>query len=85
MKIELPHIDKSLWNRLKLEAKHRGMDVSDLFHKALLDFFNDSEDIGKESQKSNFNSLAGTWSEEDAKEFENNTTSFREIDPEMWK
>ncbi|MEM8898148.1 MAG: hypothetical protein AAGC85_08585 [Bacteroidota bacterium] len=85
MKIELPHIDKSLWDRLKLEAKHRGMDVSDLFRKALLDFFNDSENLGEKSQESDFDSLAGTWSEEDAIEFDNNTKSFREIDPEMWK
>jgi predicted CopG family antitoxin len=27
----------------------------------------------------------GTWSQEEAEEFERNTAQFREIDPEMWK
>ncbi len=30
-------------------------------------------------------SLAGTWTEEDAAEFEHNTTDFNRIDPEDWK
>lgn len=85
MKQNLLQIDPSLWLRLTIEAKHRGTHVSELLSEALKQFFGISVPLKTNYQASNIESLAGTWTAEDATEFEQNTDSFGQIDEDMWK
>ena len=85
MKLDIPQIDPSLWLRLKLEAKHRGLEVSDLLVEALYQFLGLSYKKQILSKESNLDRPAGTSTKEDAKEFELNTEGFGKIDEEMWE
>ena len=85
MKLDIPQIDPSLWLRLKIEAKHRGLEVSDLLVEALKQFLGISHRRPIPTDKTNLDRLAGTWTEEDAREFEKNTEGFGDIDQEMWE
>jgi hypothetical protein len=85
MKQNLLQIDPSLWLRLRIEAKHRGTHVSELISEALKQFLGISVPLKMASQSSNIETLAGTWTAEDAMEFERNTEAFGQIDEDMWK
>ncbi len=87
MRIEVPQIDPTLWLRLNIEAKHRGTNPSMLLSQALQQFLGipDRELSRKEEEDRIFTRLAGTWTQEDADEFERNTEDFRQIDPEIWE
>ncbi len=39
----------------------------------------------KEEKKSDFSDISGTWTDEEAEEFERNTKGFDTIDPGVWK
>jgi hypothetical protein len=45
----------------------------------------DPEQKAQLSQYHDLDALAGTWSEEDAAEFDQATVSFRQIDEELWR
>lgn len=81
MRQETPHIDPSLLLRLEIEAKHRGMDVSELLKKAIQQFLGshsrNEQNIPKDPSK--LEQLAGTWTQEEFEEFNRNTKSFGEI------
>lgn len=85
MRLEIPQIDPSLWLRLNIEARHRGLDVSDLLVEALQQFLGLSSVKQSVSTPSNLERLAGTWSQEEAEEFDRNTEAFGRVDPDMWK
>ena len=49
---------------------------------------NETDPVNKEAQLPiyhDLDSLAGTWSEEDATEFDKATESFRQVDLELWQ
>ena len=77
----------SLLLRLQIEAKHRGMDVSELLKEAIQQFLGSQSRKKQSSSKksSKLEELAGTWTQEEFEEFNRNTKSFGEIDQEMWQ
>ncbi|MEL7533072.1 MAG: hypothetical protein AAFN10_17275 [Bacteroidota bacterium] len=83
MKIEIPQIDPTLWRRLEIEALHRGVKVSDLVLTALQQF------LGVKTEKPNSTAglaqLAGKWTEAESQTFEQHTSYFNQIDPELWQ
>ncbi|MEO0583828.1 MAG: hypothetical protein AAFV78_14680 [Bacteroidota bacterium] len=87
MRIEVPQIDPTLWLRLNIEAKHRGIHPSILLSQALQQFLgiSNQEISQKEEEDRIFARLAGTWTQEDVDEFEQNTEDFRQIDPDIWE
>lgn len=85
MGIEIPQIDPTLWLRLNIEAKHRGLDISELLQEALRQFLGLPFKRQSKQQASSFDRLAGTWTQEDAKEFERNTEAFGKIDSDLWE
>ncbi|MEL6252719.1 MAG: hypothetical protein AAFR87_11960 [Bacteroidota bacterium] len=85
MRHEIPHIDPSLLLRLKIEARHRGLDVSDLLKEALLQFLGLPPRKTQFAKSSKLAALAGTWSSDDLSEFKESTKAFGEIDPDLWK
>jgi hypothetical protein len=44
-----------------------------------------NEREGKINSYNDLDSLAGTWSEEDADEFDKTTEDFRKVDAELWR
>lgn len=85
MKREVPQIDPALWLRLNIEAKHRGLAVSELLLEALHQFLGLPSTQSLAEKPSDFDRLAGTWTQEEAAEFERNTAAFDNIDPAMWE
>lgn len=85
MRIEVPQIDPTLWLRFTLEAKHRGTDVSALLSDALRLYLGMSQPVPPRAPASYLRRLAGTWSKEDAEEFERNIEWTQQIDADMWE
>jgi phosphopantetheinyl transferase (holo-ACP synthase) len=75
--------DKAL-NRLKHQAEQEGSSLNSLVLRLL-------QDTGTPAQSNvtkkfdDLNSLAGTWSAEEAQAFERNTAAFAEVDAALWK
>jgi plasmid stability protein len=76
--------DKAL-TRLKRRAKREGSSLNSLVLRLL------QEDAGVASKPrplqkyDDLNALAGTWSAQQAREFERDTGAFSEVDASLWK
>jgi hypothetical protein len=84
--LTIPDLDDDTYRRLEAEAQRRGADVESIAKKAI------EKGLGGDHAATltgppyhDLDFLAGTWSEEEAREFEKNTSEFRRIDPEMWQ
>jgi len=85
MRIEIPQMDPTLWLRFSLEAKHRGTDVSTLLSDVLRLYLGMGQSIPAQAPTSNLSRLAGTWSKEEAEEFERNIEWTTQIDSDLWE
>ncbi|MBF8277651.1 MAG: hypothetical protein HW390_2724 [Candidatus Brocadiaceae bacterium] len=77
-------IDDEVARLLKDRAKSEEMSVNGLILKMV------NESLGIEKKKRiktyrDLDHLAGTWSEKDAKEFQERVTDMEKIDKELWK
>jgi plasmid stability protein len=77
-------IDEKTAEALKEKAEREGSSVNALTLRLL------RQSLGLEKRKrsvtySDLDHLAGTWSRENAAEFEQNTAVFERVDEEMWK
>lgn len=80
--LTLRHIPKNTESLLRLAAKKSGKSLN----KTAIDLLNKSLGVSESSRKKrSFSACAGTWSEEDVKEFDANIKVFETIDPEVWK
>ena len=76
-------IPSEVMNLLKKEASRLHVSVNLL----ILKFLERGLGISSENVKPiyhDLDDLAGTWSEEDARKFKENTQSFEQIDKELW-
>lgn len=83
--ITIHHLDDASAEWIEKQASQRGTDretiVVQLIHRG----------IDLEQKKTqlplyhDLDALAGTWSTEDAAEFERATASFRQVDEELWR
>ena len=83
--ITIHHLDDASAEWIEEQASQRGIEkeeiVLQLIHRG----------IGLELKKEqlpvyhDLDALAGTWSEEDAAEFDRATASFRQVDEELWR
>jgi hypothetical protein len=77
-------IDDTISGALKEKARREDTSVNSVMLRIL------KEGLGLEKKKRNvvyddLDHLAGTWSAEDAAEFERATAVFEKVDDEMWK
>jgi hypothetical protein len=72
-------IDSDLEKTLKDEAKLRRTSMNKLVLQIL------KQDLSNRKQYHDLDHLAGTWSIEEAREFEKSMPTFEHIDEEMWK
>ncbi len=82
--ITLRGIDDDLSLALKKAAKREGISVN----KKILILLQEALGFKKKNRQlvhHDLDHLAGTWSPEDCKDFNENTKSFNQIDPDLWK
>jgi len=82
--LTIRNIDDELSNILKLKAKGSGKSINSL----ILNILNQATGLSKKKftkEYDDLDSLAGTWSVNEFNEFEKNTSSFNNIDKEMWE
>jgi len=76
-------IDPELANKIKKKANRSGESINKMILRLL------ESTLGLKEKKvfptyDDLNHLAGTWSEEDEKEFNENIREFEKIDRELW-
>lgn len=76
-------LDVVTLQRLESEARRRGVDVSTLAREVLRQAV--PSEVPTTQVHHDLDSLAGTWSEADARAFEAATVGFGRVDPELWK
>ncbi len=77
-------IDEKTAEALKEKARQEGTSVN----AVTLRLLRESLGINKKRRTANYSDLdhlAGTWSPEEAAEFERNTAVFEKVDEEIWK
>ena len=80
--ITLRDVPQELDQRLRYLAQARNKSLN----KTVIQVLMESLHLGDGSdRKRDVADLAGTWSDEDAKEFEANTQVFEQLDDELWK
>ncbi len=86
--INLP--DEQIFHQLEAIARKERVSVDEVIRMLLFRFTAEhrtaSEWADKPGHDKNdvIDEMAGSWSAQDAEEFERNTAPFREIDPELW-
>lgn len=83
--ITLKNLDSLLFQKLKAEAKKQGKDLNTLLVQLLSKYFGFDKKKPGSGGKNDLRRLAGTWSKKDYEEFMGNTSSFGEIDTQLWK
>ena len=76
-------LDDQALARLKSQAKREGSSLNSLVLR-LLQGINTEMPPGSLKKFDDLDSLAGTWSDEEAQAFERNTAAFAEVDPTLW-
>ena len=83
--INIRGLDETVHQRLKLEARQKGVSLNSLIVKYL------RQDVGLEPSDTKtpthheLDELAGTWSKKDVQEFQKAVSTFEEIDETIWK
>ncbi len=72
-----------IMNRLKTTAKNQDTSVNLLIIKLIEQGIGYTHEV-KQHTHHDLDKLAGTWSEEDAAEFQKNMTPFEQIDKDLW-
>lgn len=83
--IELTNVDNVIFERLSFEAEKQGIDLKTLIltliRKSLgLEKIND-----KNEDYHDLDYLSGTWTDQDAKDFNVHSLGFEAIDKDLWK
>ncbi len=82
--INIRNIDSATAARLKRNAKRRGQSLN-RYLQSLLRKGAEDEVAGSRGPHSDLDSLAGTWSAADLKQFEQDTAPFSEVDKALWR
>jgi plasmid stability protein len=77
-------LDEATTEQLRLEATRRGSSMN----AVVKDLLRNGLGLARPSPQrrhSDLDDLAGTWSDEDAREFEQAVALFEQVDPELWR
>lgn len=88
--LTIDNLDDATFHRLESEARRLGRTpaeaAADLLRGALAPAAaGPGTPLTAEERRRRLAALAGTWTDEDLREFEEVTAPFREIDPEIWR
>ena len=82
--ITITDVDAITLQRLQAEARCRGIDVNTLAREVLRQAVPPTQSPAPTKTHHDLDSLAGTWSEADSREFEAAVEGFGRTDPELW-
>jgi len=78
-------LDDHLLGRLKRQAEEEGSSLNSFVLRLLQRIGEDSPASGRLRKFDDLDALAGTWSEEEAQDFERHTAPFAEVDETLWR
>ena len=78
-------LDDQTLSRLKHQAEEEGSSLNSLVLRLLQDRGTDNLAGGSLRKFDDLDALAGTWSDEEAQDFERNTAAFAEVDAALWR
>lgn len=78
-------LDEQTLARLKQQAEQEGSSLNGLVLRMLQGSTADSPSSNALRKFDDLDGLGGTWSEEDAQNFERHTLAFAEVDPALWR
>ncbi len=79
--LTIKQIEEGLLQRLREQASRRNQSMNSFIRELL------ARAVGYEPGATTYDDLsdlAGVWSEEDQREFDDRTRPFREVDPSLW-
>lgn len=83
--ITIDNLDDEIWERLRAEAQRRGMEAGALVRELLTERLGSVAKITSANSRHDLDTLAGTWSEEEANAFLSVVADFGHVDEDMWK
>lgn len=83
--LTIQNLDQTTLNRLQAEARRRGVALSVVAREALVRGLPAPSPNDAHAIHHDLDSLAGTWSEDDAHAFLSAVGDFEQIDGELWK
>lgn len=78
-------LDDQTLSRLKHQAEEEGSSLNSLVLRLLQDRGTNNLAGGSLRKFDDLDALAGTWSDEEARDFERNTAAFAEVDAALWR
>jgi hypothetical protein len=85
--LTISNLDSSVLERLNSEAERQGKSASELAGELIKRAMTPTDACSMEKKRlpRDFTHLAGTWTTEEADEFDRAVASFGEIDEDLWK
>jgi len=83
--VSLRGISDEVKDELKIEAQRRNQSVNALLLSLISKGIGHQEKHSFRAKHFDLDELAGTWSEDDAAEFDTAISSFNQIDESLWK
>ena len=83
--IIIDSLDSETLKKLEDEAQRRGVDVNSLASQLLKELLKTKAGQPEHLNGHELDTLAGTWSDEEAKAFLSNMSDFEIIDTDLWK
>lgn len=83
--ITIDNLDDEVLERLRNEAKRRGVGVSAVISELIEESLAPVSQAGGKESRHDLDALAGTWSDEQAEAFLRAVADFGRVDEDMWK
>jgi hypothetical protein len=83
--ITIDNLDDAVVERLEAEARRRGMNIESAVKELLHEALERTGNHEAASVQHDLDTLAGTWSEEEANEFLEVVKDFGHVDKDLWR
>ena len=83
--IKISNVDNIIFERLKFEADKQGVDMKILVLTLIKKSLGLEKITGKDEDYHDLDYLSGTWTDQDAKDFAENSLGFETIENGLWK
>jgi hypothetical protein len=85
LSVTVDDLDAETLDRLRAEATRRGVDVGTVIKQMIRDELRPVAASGSAETHHELDSLAGTWSADEARAFVAATAELRKLDEDLWK
>ncbi|MEJ2328177.1 MAG: hypothetical protein P8Y25_15835 [Chromatiaceae bacterium] len=84
-KLSISGVDETVVSRLRAQAKSQGISLNAFLVELIQTSAGVRSKPGRHSEYRDLDHLAGTWTAEDAYDFEESQLSFEGVDKELWR